>query len=149
MKKVSFLFLATLVAFCALFLNSCSEDAPEYQNSAKDLVGKWTWKTESSTGDFDGTFDVTISQQDETTITISNFHNSSKSIEAKISGSILSFSGPLGDSQYEVKTGSGTISNGYQTIKLKYEIYDDDEETSEIVEATLNVGVLSKKAVQP
>ena len=146
MKKVSFLFLATLVAFCALFLNSCSEDAPEYQNSAKDLVGKWTWNTDA--GDLNDIFDVTISQQDESTIKISNFHNLGYSIDAKISGTTISFSGELG-SQFEVRNGTGTISNGYQRIKLKYECYDEDEETSENVEATLNVGVVSKKAVQP
>ncbi|MEE3447133.1 MAG: hypothetical protein VZQ51_00810, partial [Bacteroidales bacterium] len=67
-------------------------------------------------------------------------------MEAEVSGTTLTFGGDL-NSQFEVKNGTGTISNGYQTIKIKYEILDKDEEESETVEASLSSGVISKKSV--
>ena len=145
-------FLKKLLIISAVFMPvtfaavSCSEDAPSYAYSTKDLEGKWTWNTDNSTGEFGGTFDVNISKVSDTKIKINNFHNQSASMEAEISGTTITFSGDL-NSQFEVKSGTGVISNGYQTITLKYEIFDKDEEESETVEATLSVGVISKKAV--
>lgn len=145
-------FFKKLLILSAVFLPvsfvavSCSEDAPNYAYSTKDLEGKWTWNTDQSTGEFSGTFDVKISKISDTKISISNFHNQSASMEAEVSGTTLTFGGDL-NSQFEVKNGTGTISNGYQTIKIKYEILDKDEEESETVEASLSSGVISKKSV--
>lgn len=128
-------------------ITSCSEDSPSYAYSTLDLEGKWTWSTDNSTGEFSGTFDVNIKKISDTKIQIGNFHNQSSAIEATVSGSTLSFSGSL-NSQFEIKSGTGSITNGYQTIKLKYEIYDNDDETSETVETTLTKGVAAKRGGQ-
>lgn len=145
MRKNFFkLLLALAVMLPVSALTSCSEDAPAYAYSIEeDLVGKWTWSTDA--GDLTETFDVTVSKVSDSEISIGNFHNLGSSITAKLSGNSFTFSGDL-NSDFEVRAGSGSISNGYQTITLSYDIYDKNEEETESIKAKMNKGVAAKKA---
>jgi hypothetical protein len=146
-------FLKKLLIISAVFMPvtfaavSCSEDAPSYINSTKDLVSqKWGWETEE--GDIAGKFEISISQVSENTISINNFQGLGN-IEATVNNDskIILFSGKLGD-DYEVKAGTGTIKNEYQQIDISYDIFDLNDETTEHIKATLTKdSYIAKKAV--
>ena len=135
---------------------SCSEDAPTYTNTTKDFVdektgtGKWGWETEQAE-DLSDKFDVTIKMVSDTKITISNFHNLGADMDVTVDNSTktVTFSGKLTD-DYEVKAGTGTITNGYQQMNISYDIVDLNEDTAnpEHIKAKLvKDNVLAKKAV--
>ena len=142
MKKLSSLILAFALTFSTALFSSCEEDAAEYSVSTNDLAGEWTGSFVSN--DENITAEIKIESSGTNTIKIYNFQNlgTTNYIAATVSGSTLAYSGTI--SGYTV-TGTGTIESS-QTIKLKYDITDND--ISDSFTATLNFGkALAKKAL--
>lgn len=137
------LLLATL-AMPAVFIPSCSEDAPSYTLSTADLVSSWVWET--SEGDISDVFNVTINRVSDTKIEIVNFNNADGEImEVSVSEKNLTFSGELIDGAMVVSNGTGIIKDGAETITLEYDLNSDGEQMH--VKAELKKGQLSKKAI--
>ena len=110
-----------------------------YKYSLKDLNGDWRWETVE--GDLAGTFDVNISAVSDTVFKVGNFCALGSSVEISVSeGKILTFEGGI-NSAFDVKAGTGTISDNYQTITLSYDIYDKDEDETEHCRVKMTKGI--------
>lgn len=99
------------------------QDSPQTIHSVQELSSGWVWTT--TDGDAASDFQISIEQVSDNEIVIINFHNlDGERITATIDGEDISFGGPLMDGSLEVRGGHGTITNGWLTINLEYELYD-------------------------
>ncbi|MBQ5512107.1 MAG: hypothetical protein IIT83_00345 [Bacteroidales bacterium] len=131
-----------LLAPLSLMTSCTEEDAPELSHSLDELSGSWVWDFNDGTSPFD----VTVTKNSSSEITIENFHNmGGETITMKVSGTALSFSGELAGGELKITEGTGSIINGWEGMTLSYLGTDGDGEQR--YDITLTKGnVVSKKA---
>lgn len=117
------LFLTFALIFTAI---SCELDDPFDQGDTIDeLTGNWTC-AESSSQLGNTTYTVTISSDPMNIngILIENFYGINSTVEAVVSGSILTIPDQTTPDNYTI-FGSGTISGNRNTINLQYTVDDN------------------------
>lgn len=130
---------AMLLLWFAATLNSCEEDAPAYSHTAADLNGAWT--------DDDGR-EYNITQLSDNEFVIENFEGIGEITVTISSDTQLSFEGSLRDGLILIKNGTGTITNGWLTMRMQYDMEMVEDNETEHFDIMLNKGKgLSKKAV--
>lgn len=130
-----------LMSFAATF-SACEEDAPDNIHAVDELIGEWSWITDS--GDA-GNCDVNISTMNDMII-IQNFQNqgANETIQAEVNGDSFDFEGEIANSSYIITEGHGTILSNWTVIKISYTITDGN--VTDIISATLTkTNVTAKK----
>lgn len=101
-------------------------DAPQMTHSLADLNASWVWET--TEGDAASDFAISIEQVSDSEIRLVNFLNlDGEAITAQVDGNDITFEGELAGGNLIIRNGSGSITNGWITIQLRYDTYDGDE----------------------